>query len=162
MQRLAFGVEYVGTHYSGWQSQQNQPAVASIQQTLEAAISQVADHPIEVMCAGRTDAGVHACGQVVHFDTAAQRDNRAWVFGCNANLPPDIRVLWVKPVSPDFDARRSAIARHYRYVIYNNQIRPSLLSDYLAWHYTALDADLMHIAAQSWLGEHVNGLCIYV
>lgn len=154
MQRIALGVEYVGTNYSGWQRQQNQPEVASIQAALEVALSELANHAVTVVCAGRTDAGVHACGQVVHFDSPAKRSMRAWVFGCNTKLPPDIRVLWAQNVPNDFDARRSALARHYRYVIYNNPIRPSLLSDYIAWHYTPLDADLMHNAAQGWLGEN--------
>ncbi len=154
MQRIAFGVEYVGTNYSGWQSQQNQPGVVSVQAVLEVALSQIANHPVEVFCAGRTDAGVHACGQVIHFDSPSVRSTHAWIFGCNSKLPPDIRIIWAKYVPPEFDARRSAIGRHYRYVLYNNSIRPSLMSDYIAWHYTHLNTDQMHLAAQSWLGEN--------
>jgi tRNA pseudouridine38-40 synthase len=153
MQRLALGVEYIGTNYSGWQRQKD-PAVRSVQADLEAALSVVADHPVTTVAAGRTDAGVHASGQVVHFDTTALRTERAWVFGSNTNLPCGIRVLWVKAVPPDFDARLSAQKRHYKYIIYNNNIRPSLLHEYVGWHYAALDAAKMHQAAQHWLGEH--------
>lgn len=152
--RIAFGVEYVGTNYSGWQGQINQPEVPSIQFALEAAISSIADHPVTTTCAGRTDAGVHACGQVVHCDVEAIRDPHAWLFGCNTKLPADIRVLWMQNVADDFDARRSAVARHYKYIIYNSQIRPSLLRDYVGWYYSPLDETKMLQAAQAWIGEH--------
>src|SRR5690606_3466577 len=111
-------------------------------------------HPIKVVCAGRTDAGVHACGQVVHCDVAAQRSARAWVFGCNRNLPRDIRVLWMKQVSEQFSARYCAISRHYKYIIYNNKIRPSLLGDYISWHYYPFEVGSMHKAAQYLVGQH--------
>ncbi|HSX20392.1 MAG TPA: tRNA pseudouridine(38-40) synthase TruA, partial [Gammaproteobacteria bacterium] len=152
--RIALGVEYIGTNYSGWQSHPQQPHVPSVQGAVEAALSFVANHPVSITCAGRTDAGVHACGQVVHCDVEVVRTPHAWVFGCNTKLPPDIRVLWMQEVPVDFSARRSATGRHYKYVIYNNKIRPSLLHNYVGWHYGALDEQLMQTAAQSWLGEH--------
>lgn len=152
--RIALGIEYVGTNYSGWQSQINQPHVPSIQKLVEAAIAAIANHPVSITCAGRTDAGVHASGQVVHCDVNVERSPYAWVFGCNTKLPPDIRVLWMQPVAADFSARRSAVGRHYKYVIYNNKIRPSLLRDYVGWYYSPLDAAKMLEAAQAWLGEH--------
>jgi tRNA pseudouridine38-40 synthase len=154
MHRLALGLEYVGTNYSGWQSQINQPGVPSVQAALEQALSYVAAHPITVRCAGRTDAGVHASGQVVHCDVEVMRSERAWVFGCNSKLPRDIRVLWAKQVPADFDARRSATSRQYQYIVYNNPIRPVLLHEYVSWHYRSLDASLMHTAAQALVGEH--------
>ncbi len=152
--RIAFGVEYVGTKYSGWQSQVNAPQVLSVQSALETAISKIANHPVTTICAGRTDAGVHAAGQVVHCDVQAVRDPHAWVFGCNTHLPPDIRVLWMQNMDIDFNARKTAIGRHYKYVIYNHQIRPSLLRDFVGWYYSPLDADRMFRAAQAWIGEH--------
>jgi tRNA pseudouridine38-40 synthase len=154
MTRIAFGIEYVGTNYSGWQSQQHPTPVQSVQSTLEHAIAAIADHPISTVCAGRTDAGVHASGQVVHCDVTAQRSPHAWVAGCNSKLPRDIRVLWMSEVPEDFNARRSARGRHYKYYIYNSRIRPSLLSDYVGWYYHELDAAKMHIAAQQWLGTN--------
>lgn len=152
MYRLALGLEYVGTNYSGWQRQVNHPRVVSVQAELETALSYIANHEVATVCAGRTDAGVHASGQVVHCDVTADRTPHAWVFGCNAKLPRDIRVLWAKNVPINFDARRSAIKRRYQYIVYNNPIRPSLLRDYVSWHYAYLDADKMHLAAQSWVG----------
>jgi len=152
-QRLAIGLEYAGTNYSGWQKQEYSPQVPSIQAQLEGALSIVAAHPVQVVCAGRTDAGVHASGQVVHCDVTADRNSYAWVAGTNVHLPSDIRVLWAKPVSADFDARRSAIKRHYKYILYNNRIRPSLLRDLVSWHYNPLEIEPMQLAARMWLGE---------
>lgn len=152
--RLAFGVEYVGTNYSGWQSQSNQPTTLSIQTAVDNAIAKIADHPISSTCAGRTDAGVHACGQVIHCEVSVNRDPHAWLFGCNTELPEDVRITWVKPVADNFDARRSATSRHYKYVIYNHKIRPSLLRNYVGWYYCPLDVVKMQNAANSWLGEH--------
>ncbi len=153
MQRIALGIEYVGTGYSGWQ-RQNAPAVPSVQIELEKALTKVANQAVTTVCAGRTDSGVHASAQVVHFDVETIRTERAWVCGANANLPRDIRVLWAKLVPQEFDARRSAVQRHYRYVVYNNLIRPSLLRDCVTWQYISLDAILMQQAAQSWIGTH--------
>lgn len=154
MSRIALGVEYVGTNYSGWQSQINQPEVASVQGEIERAISLVASHSIKTTCAGRTDAGVHACGQVVHCDVVAQRDPHSWVHGCNRYLPRDIRVLWMREVPDSFCARRSATQRHYKYVIYNNPIRPSLLGNYVGWYHYSVKVDKMLQAAASWVGRH--------
>lgn len=152
--RIALGVEYVGTNYSGWQSQQNQPEVPSIQSAVEIAIASIANHPVSTICAGRTDAGVHASAQVVSCDVQVERTPYAWVYGCNSKLPPDIRVLWMRQVPEDFSARKTAQGRHYKYVIYNSKIRPSLLRDYVGWYYSPLDVDMMLQAAQCWLGEH--------
>jgi len=113
--RIALGVEYKGSRYRGWQRQAS--GVPTVQQTLEEALSKVADSPVSLMCAGRTDAGVHACGQVVHFDTQAERSLKAWVMGANINLPHDVSVSWAQVMPAHFHARFKAIARRYRYVI---------------------------------------------
>jgi tRNA pseudouridine38-40 synthase len=130
----------------------------TIQQELETAIASIADtpeHPIAIICAGRTDKGVHATGQVIHFTTNAVREPHNWLHGINSKLPPDIRVTWVKPIPDTFDARRSALWRHYQYLIYNSPTRPSLLRNNVTWWcYGCLDAERMHTAAQSWMGEH--------
>jgi tRNA pseudouridine38-40 synthase len=127
--------------------------VPTVQKHVEEALSQVANEPIYVHCAGRTDAHVHALGQVVHFDTNAKRHIDAWVWGTNTHLPSGICVRWAKMVDHSFHARFSAIARRYRYIIYNHPIRPALLSKRVTWHYYPLDADLMHKAGQYLLGE---------
>jgi tRNA pseudouridine38-40 synthase len=150
MDRIALAIEYDGSDFQGWQRQKN---TASIQQTLETALSQIAAAPINTICAGRTDAGVHATAQVVHFESAIHRDTRAWVFGTNTLLPKSIRVLWARSVSPDFNARRSAIGRRYCYVIYNHPLRPSLFRQYVSWYYTKLDIQKMIEASKYWLGE---------
>ncbi len=151
--RIALGVEYDGTVFRGWQSQGG--GVDTVQSRLEAALARVADHEVGVVCAGRTDAGVHALGQVVHFETASERSERGWVMGCNVHLPRTIRVQWARPVMDDFHARFSATARSYRYVILNRPLAPSALSGGRAtwWRY-ALDAARMHTAAQQLLGEN--------
>jgi tRNA pseudouridine38-40 synthase len=154
MLRIALGVEYVGTKYSGWQSQISQPGIPSVQAELERAISLVAAHPIKTVCAGRTDAGVHACGQVVHCDVEVARDPCAWVHGCNRYLPRDIRVLWMHNVPADFSARYAATQRHYKYVVYNNPIRPSLLGDYVGWYYYPVKTEPMLQASRCWIGKH--------
>ena len=151
MNRVALGIEYEGSAYCGWQKQSHSP---SVQQHVEAAVSFVADHAIELVCAGRTDTGVHACQQVVHFDTDAQRSERAWMLGANCRLPKDIRILWVQVMPDDFHARFSAIARSYRYIILNSEIPSALFHDKVCWQHQALDDDKMHIAAQQLLGEH--------
>ncbi|WP_406663368.1 tRNA pseudouridine(38-40) synthase TruA [Gallaecimonas sp. GXIMD1310] len=148
--RIALGIEYDGSRYYGWQRQQE---VDSVQARLEAAISKVADSPTEVFCAGRTDAGVHATGQVVHFDTQAERGNGAWTLGLNANLPDDVAVRWAQPVSDDFHARFSATARRYRYVIVNQPFRPGVLRHGVTHWHRPLDENAMHRAAQALLGE---------
>tara|TARA_R110002126_G_scaffold33382_44_gene104650 strand:+ start:8884 stop:9663 length:780 start_codon:yes stop_codon:yes gene_type:complete len=149
--RIALGIEYDGTGFFGWQRQRE---VNSVQQELEIALAKVANSPIEVFCAGRTDAGVHATGQVVHFDTEAVRDNKAWIMGTNSQLPDQIAVRWAKPVSDDFHARFSATARRYRYVIYNHKYRPAILRAGLSHYHQPLDLSLMQQAAPALIGEH--------
>ncbi|MEI6896610.1 MAG: tRNA pseudouridine(38-40) synthase TruA [Psychromonas sp.] len=148
--RVALGIEYDGANYFGWQRQKE---VISVQQKLEEALSLIANHPVTVNCAGRTDAGVHGTGQVVHFDTSASRKNVAWTLGVNANLPDDIAVRWVKPVDDSFHARFSATARRYRYIIFNGPFRPGILKSGLSHYHHALDAALMHQAGQYIIGE---------
>lgn len=150
--RIALGVEYKGSRYRGWQRQAS--GVATVQEELEKALSRVADSPVSLLCAGRTDAGVHACGQVVHFDTQAERTLKAWVMGANINLPHDISVTWAKVMPAHFHARFKAIARRYRYVIYNDQIRPAHLGDEITWNHRPLDVERMREAAQYLVGEH--------
>ncbi len=151
MKRIALGLEYDGNPYHGWQRQTN---AVSIQTELEQALSQVAAHPIAAICAGRTDAGVHATGQVVHFNTTAIRSERAWVLGANTLLSQAIRVLWAREVSESFSARYSATSRRYRYLVYNHPLRPSLLRHSVTWHYRELDILSMRSASEYWLGEH--------
>ncbi|MCW0346930.1 tRNA pseudouridine(38-40) synthase TruA [Pantoea ananatis] len=150
-QKLALGIEYDGSRYYGWQRQQE---VRSVQEKLERALSKVADHPVSVFCAGRTDAGVHGTGQVVHFETVAQRADAAWTLGVNANLPGDIAVRWVKAVPDDFHARFSATARRYRYLIYNQRLRPAILGNGVTHFYYPLDVEKMQRAGQCLLGEN--------
>ena len=152
MRRHALGIEYDGSRYLGWQRLGE--AGPTLQQTLEDAISSVADARVETVCAGRTDAGVHARCQVVHFDAEALRDPRAWMLGITSNLPPDMAVHWCVPVDSGFSARFSARARRYRYEILNRSVRPAYRRDYLAWERRRLDVALMHSAAQSLVGEH--------
>lgn len=149
--RIVLGVEYDGSRYAGWQRQSHQ---SSVQAALEQALSKVANQTITVQCAGRTDAGVHALEQVVHFDTTAQRHADAWLLGGNSNLSDDVRVLWVKPAVADFHARYSAIARFYRYVICNRAVKSALQPKQMTWCYQPLDAVKMHEAAQHLLGSH--------
>ncbi len=148
--RVALGIEYNGSGYLGWQRLGHGP---SLQAEVEAALGFVANHPVTVTCAGRTDAGVHARCQVVHFDSDAQRDRRAWVLGTTTRLPRNIAVLWAQAVPADFSARFSARARVYRYVILNRRIRPALETGLVAWERVPLDAAAMHAAAQALVGE---------
>ncbi len=149
--KLALGIEYDGSRYYGWQRQQE---VRSVQARLEQALSQVANHEVKVFCAGRTDAGVHGTGQVVHFETTSARKDAAWTLGVNANLPDDIAVRWVKAVPEEFHARFSATARRYRYVIYNHRLRPAILNGGVTHYHQPLDAERMHRAGQCLLGEN--------
>lgn len=149
--RIALVVEYDGSQYHGWQAQ---TGLHTVQQALEHALTKVADVPVSVVCAGRTDTGVHATNQVVHFDCDKERSARAWIHGANSFLPKDVCVKWGKEVSDEFHARYSATARRYRYVIYNGAIRPALLRSNVTWQYRQLDHRLMHQAAQSLLGEN--------
>ncbi|UVE19065.1 tRNA pseudouridine(38-40) synthase TruA [Pseudomonas sp. LS44] len=150
--RLALGIEYKGSRYRGWQRQASN--VRSVQQTLEEALSAVAAEPVAVTCAGRTDAGVHASGQVVHFDTKVQRPLEAWVMGGNANLPRDISVTWAQVMPAHFHARFKATARRYRYVIYNDQIRPAHLGEEVTWNHRPLDVERMREASRWLVGTH--------
>ena len=152
MRRVVLHLEYQGTHYSGWQKQKM--TSRTIQAALENAVSLIADEPIEVICAGRTDAGVHASGQVVHFDTQAIRTERAWVLGTNTHLPEDIRVMGAQFVSEAFHARYEALSRSYGYLIANQGIRPAFMRSYVTWILKPLDIDAMQQAAQHWIGEH--------
>ena len=149
--RLAVGIEYAGTRYAGWQ---RQSAAPSVQAEVERALGLISDHRIEIVCAGRTDAGVHALGQVAHFDTGAERPLRGWLIGVNGELPPDIALRFVTPVAADFHARYSARARTYRYVILNRATRAPLLHDRVLWRHRTLDAAAMHTAVQALAGEH--------
>ena len=149
--RIALGLEYKGSNYYGWQRQAKLP---SIQFHIEQALSKVADHPIKVFCAGRTDTGVHAKGQVIHFDTVAKRKIDAWILGGNSCLPCDIRIRWAKQVTDDFHARFSAIARLYRYLIHNCKTHSAIFHDHVAWYPKLLDEKLMTKAAQYLIGEH--------
>lgn len=149
--RIAMGLEYDGTAYYGWQRQCTLP---SIQERVESALSRIANHAVSVQCAGRTDAGVHAMGQVIHFDSTAQRTVRAWILGGNNELPADIRVLWAKPVVEDFHARYSAVAREYRYSIYNHHVASALFHKRAMWCRYELDVERMQAAAFYLLGEH--------
>lgn len=150
--RIALGVEYDGTDFRGWQVQQK--GVRTVQGCLEGALSQVADHPVQVICAGRTDAGVHGAGQVVHFDTQAQRSLRSWILGGNSNLPDDISALWAQLMPETFHARFSALARRYRYVIFNRAFRSALHRQRATWLHRPIDVEPMQEAAQYLIGEH--------
>lgn len=149
--RIALNVCYDGSRYHGWQHQEE---VSTVQETLEHALSRVADQPVTVVCAGRTDAGVHATGQVVHFDTEAVRTEHSWVFGANSNLPADISVSFAKVTVPEFHARFSALSRTYRYILCNQPIRPGVFQKAVSWYYKPLDVTRMQKAAQYLLGEH--------
>lgn len=149
--RIAIGIEYDGTGYNGWQRQR---CGEGVQERVEKAFAVIANESVETTCAGRTDAGVHASGQVAHFDTDVDRSDRSWLLGANSNLPGDISVQWVRRVNDQFHARFSAISRSYRYVILNSPVR-SALNRYRAWWvYQPLDAIAMHESAQALLGKH--------
>lgn len=149
--RIALGLEYDGAAFCGWQSQ---PGGCGVQDHLEAALGRFADSPVAVVAAGRTDAGVHATGQVVHLDSDAKRDCAGWVRGTNAHLPDAVRVLWARPVPGDFHARFSARSRAYRYRLVDQPVAPALLRTQTGWFHQALDERAMHEAAQALVGEH--------
>jgi tRNA pseudouridine38-40 synthase len=149
--RIAVGIEYDGAAYAGWQSQ---AALPTVQQVAERALSRIAAEPVSLTCAGRTDAGVHALGQVAHFDTSALRATRGWVLGANSELPRDVSVSWAVPVPGHFHARYCAEARTYRYVILNRLARSALLAARAAWVHRLLDHERMREAAQMLIGEH--------
>lgn len=149
--RVAMGVEYDGSSFHGWQMQDN---VETVQGKLEQAIAVVADHPVRVHCAGRTDAGVHGLGQVIHFDTSARRTMRSWILGTNVNLPMQINVTWAQQVPESFHARFSACSRHYRYLILNRMTRSALWRDRAVWIHRPLDMERMRQASRHLLGTH--------
>ncbi len=149
--RIALGVEYDGTDFHGWQRQRN---CRTVQGCVEEALARVADHGLATVCAGRTDTGVHAIEQVIHFDTTAVRDENAWIRGGNANLPADIRIQWSRAVDESFHARYSARRRHYRYVILNRPSSSAMLRNRTCWVHAELDEVRMREATGYLLGEH--------
>ena len=149
--KYAACIEYDGTPYFGWQRLSHGP---SVQAEVEKSLSKVANHVVELVCAGRTDSGVHGIGQIVHFESEAIRDQKAWKMGCNTNLPDDISMRWIQTVDDKFHARFSAKSRRYRYIILNQITRPAIIYNKVCWHKDQLDADLMHQAAQLLLGEN--------
>lgn len=151
MPRVALVVAYSGHAYHGWQYQNE--TIPTVQRDLQKAISTVADEPVTLHCAGRTDTGVHATKQVVHLDSTNDRPPKAWVMGTNAHLGEDISVEWAGEVAGDFDARRTALARRYFYVAHNHKIRSALMPGYITQEYRQLDAEKMHAAAQNLIGE---------
>ena len=149
--RIALGIEYDGSAYSGWQLQDD---VATVQGVLEDALANVANTPIRVITAGRTDTGVHATGQVVHLETDVERSDFSWVRGTSRYLPDDVTVLWAKHVDEEFHARFSAIERSYQYLILNRKERPAILHKKVTWDYRSLDISLMQTAASTLVGRH--------
>ncbi len=151
MNRIALGIEYDGSRFLGWQKQ---PGGGTIQDALESALTTIAAVPVGVTCAGRTDRGVHAEGQVIHFDTVAERPESAWVRGTNALLPDSVAVLWSKRTAADFHARYSALSRTYRYLLLNRPVRPALQARSAGWFHAPLDVAAMRAAARQFTGEH--------
>ncbi|HET7362695.1 MAG TPA: tRNA pseudouridine(38-40) synthase TruA [Burkholderiales bacterium] len=151
MPRIAIGLEYDGSCFLGWQTQ---PGGGTVQDVLQAALAAIAGEPVTVFGAGRTDRGVHARGQVAHFDTSAVRPDTAWVRGVNAFLPEAVAVLWARPVDAEFHARFSAVARTYRYRLDNRPVRPALAARRAGWYHAPLDVEAMRAAARALLGEH--------
>ena len=150
--KVVLVIEYNGSEYKGWQAQKF--GVPSVQENLENALSVIANHPVKVVCAGRTDSGVHASAQVVHFETDVERNERAWTIGVNTYLPSDITVVAASYVSEEFHARFSALSRRYRYVIYSSPFCPAILAKGVTWTYKTLDVDAMKEAAKVFLGTH--------
>lgn len=151
MNRIALGIEYAGNGFEGWQTQ---PHGRTIQDAVTAAISQVAGQPVAIVCAGRTDTGVHATSQVIHFDPPVARPLSAWVRGTNSHLPATVAVRWSCAVDDRFHARFSATARHYRYVLFNSPVRPALMAGRAGWFHLPLDSDRMRAAAKYLVGTH--------
>lgn len=149
--RYAVGIEYDGTDFHGWQTQ---VGVRTVQEQVQSALSLVANHPVKVQCAGRTDTGVHAFAQVIHFDSDSDRSIRNWTLGANVNLPKDVNINWILPVPDDFHARFSAISRRYKYVIYNGFTRSSIWRNRAVWERRPLDLALMQEAAKPLIGTH--------
>ena len=149
--RVALGIAYRGAAYHGWQSQ---PGGQTVQDQVERALASFADRPVSTVSAGRTDAGVHALNQVVHFDTAAERAEEAWVRGSNRYLPGDIAIQWCRFVADDFHSRADAIGRRYAYVLLESRVRPALEAGHVGWTFRRLDADAMRSAAKALVGTH--------
>ena len=150
--KIALGVEYLGTDFHGWQIQKS--GLRTVQGVVEPALSKIANHPVRVFCSGRTDAGVHAQEQVIHFETQTSRTDGAWLFGGNANLPSDVNFKWAKEVNDDFHARFNAHARSYEYKIHHHPVRSSLKTGYYLWEPRSLNIDDMKKAAAFLVGEH--------
>jgi tRNA pseudouridine38-40 synthase len=151
MPRVAVGIEYDGSAFAGWQTQRS---LRTVQEVLEQALGAVAAEPVSLVCAGRTDAGVHARGQVAHFETHAERQARSWILGANTEAPQDVAVSWALPVPAHFHARYCATARVYRYVVLNRTARSALSAQRAAWVTRALDEERMAAAAAHLIGEH--------
>lgn len=149
--RIALTVEYDGSGFLGWQTQQDGPTVQSV---LTPAVAFVAAHPLTLTASGRTDTGVHAAAQVVHFDTTAARAPRAWMLGITTRLPPEVAVIDAREVPADFHAQKSAVARRYRYSLLCRPVRPALQRTTLAWERQTLDVEAMRAAATALVGEH--------
>lgn len=150
--RYALCIEYDGSSYQGWQRQAH--TQDTVQQQVEDALSKIANEPITIICSGRTDTGVHGCYQIIHFDTVAVRNLRAWVLGTNTNLPYDIAVKWAVPVNQRFHARFGATERRYRYLIHNTEVKPALLNQQMTWTYKPLDEVRMQEAGDYLVGTH--------
>jgi len=151
MARIALGIEYDGSQFCGWQTQ---PDGCAVQDAVERALAEIAGHGVATICAGRTDAGVHALAQTVHFDTGATRPLSAWSRGVNALLPDAIAVTWAQPVSDDFHARYGALERCYRYLLTDQHVRPALNRNHIGWIHQTLDIERMQAAAKSLIGIH--------
>jgi tRNA pseudouridine38-40 synthase len=149
--RIALALEYDGSRFLGWQTQ---PGGGTVQDALQAALAGIAGGAVQVTCAGRTDRGVHAREQVVHFDTEAARPDSAWVRGVNALLPDSVAVLWAARVADDFHARYAATERTYRYVLLNRPVRPALAARHAGWYHAPLDVAAMRAGAAQLVGEH--------
>lgn len=150
-QRIALGIAYEGSGFQGWQRQTD---ARTVQGVLEGALERIADHPISVRAAGRTDSGVHATGQVVHFDSTSERSDKAWVEGVNRWLPDDVAVRWVARPGDDFDARFSAQSRRYRYLLFHDRTQNPFFERFAVREHRILDVQSMHEAAQHLVGEH--------
>ena len=150
--KIALGVEYLGTDFHGWQIQKS--GLRTVQGVVEPALSKIANHPVRVFCSGRTDAGVHAQEQIIHFETQTTRTDGAWLFGGNANLPSDVNFKWAKEVNDDFHARFNAHARSYEYRIHHHPVRSSLKTGYYLWEPRSLNIHEMRKAAAFLVGEH--------
>ncbi len=151
MAKYSAGIQYDGTSYCGWQ---RQSSVTTVQQVVETAISKIANEPITIFCSGRTDTGVHAIEQIIHFESKAIRDDYAWRMGCNSSMPKDVRLMWCHTTADDFHARFSATARKYQYVIHNARTQSALIRDRVCWISQKLNEHDMHQAAQFLLGEN--------